>query len=392
MTRLRIQSLDLLRGFAVLGILLMNITDFSQAGNAYLNPNLGAGLGGYNKFFWNFNWLFADMKFMSLFSILFGAGIVLFADNVNSKGLIPWKWQYRRLFFLFLFGLIHAYFIWSGDILVAYSICGSLVFLLRKLKLRTLGIIGVILFSVPIILSLSLYHFTPNLDLQEYFIFWDTPKGEIEDQVNAFVSSYGAQLPYRIKSALQIQTLIFIFESFWRISALMILGMILYRTNIITAKKNKSFYKKSASVSLVLGLLISGIGLYYGYQYNWTSIYTIILGRLSNYISSIPIALGYLSLIMLWTQSKKFPQLQHHLKMTGRMAFTNYIAMSVICSLIFYTFKLYNQVDRLEQFLIVLAIWIIMLLISPIVLKRYQYGPLEWFWRKLTYWNMKQKS
>lgn len=132
----RIHSLDLLRGFAVLGILIMNITSFSQIGMAYMNPAIGAGLEGYNQYFHAFNFIFADTRFMSIFSILFGAGVVLFTQRIEAKGERVAALHFRRMFWLLLFGLIHAYFIWVGDILVAYAICGSFVFFLEKNQFR----------------------------------------------------------------------------------------------------------------------------------------------------------------------------------------------------------------------------------------------------------------
>ena len=128
----RIYSLDLLRGFAVLGILIMNITSFSQISMAYVNPTVGGGLEGYNQYFQAFNYIFADTRFMSIFSILFGAGVVLFSKRIEAKGKRVHALHYKRMFWLLVFGLIHAYFIWAGDILVAYAICGSFVFFFRK--------------------------------------------------------------------------------------------------------------------------------------------------------------------------------------------------------------------------------------------------------------------
>ena len=119
----RIHSLDLLRGFAVLGILIMNITSFSQISMAYMNPTIGAGLEGYNQYFHGFNYIFADTRFMSIFSMLFGAGVVLFTQRIEAKGKRVAALHYKRMFWLLLFGLIHAYFIWVGDILVTYAIC-----------------------------------------------------------------------------------------------------------------------------------------------------------------------------------------------------------------------------------------------------------------------------
>ena len=107
----RIDSLDLIRGVAILGILIMNITSFSQIGMAYINPTLGAGIDGVNGWLHSFSFLFADMRFMSMFSILFGAGMMLFVQNIEQKGLKPVKYHYKRMFLLLGFGLIHGHLI-----------------------------------------------------------------------------------------------------------------------------------------------------------------------------------------------------------------------------------------------------------------------------------------
>ena len=107
----RIHSLDLLRGFAVLGILIMNITSFSQIGMAYMNPTIGAGLEGYNQYFHAFNFIFADTRFMSIFSILFGAGVVLFTQRIEAKGERVAALHFRRMFWLLLFGLIRLFYL-----------------------------------------------------------------------------------------------------------------------------------------------------------------------------------------------------------------------------------------------------------------------------------------
>ncbi|MFT4526438.1 MAG: hypothetical protein ACI85F_002611, partial [Bacteroidia bacterium] len=107
----RINTIDLIRGFAVLGILLMNITSFSQVGIAYLNPLQGAGIEGMNGILWNLNWLFSDMRFMSMFSMLFGAGVIIFSQNLEAKGKKSWPLHYRRMLLLLAFGMVHAYLI-----------------------------------------------------------------------------------------------------------------------------------------------------------------------------------------------------------------------------------------------------------------------------------------
>ena len=387
----RIHSLDLLRGFAVLGILIMNITSFSQISMAYMNPTIGAGLEGYNQYFHAFNYIFADTRFMSIFSMLFGAGVVLFTQRIEAKGKRVAALHYKRMFWLLLFGLIHAYFIWVGDILVAYAICGSLVFFFRKKSIRTLFIMAVILFLIPISLKFMTYYGMPADALESTFAFFHPSAEQIASQTQAMRGSYLEQMPLRVEDAIQIQTLVFMIEMFWRASAMMLLGMILYRKGILSAEKSTAYYKKLMWVGFVPGLILSGIGLSQVYASEWNAAYVMNIGANYKFVSGLFMALGYIGLVIWCYKKGIFKKFQNRLRATGRMAFTNYIGMSVICTLLFngHGLGLFGTLDRLQQFLIVISVWVLILIISPLVLKNYRLGPLEWLWRKLTYFSLK---
>ena len=383
----RIHSLDLIRGFAVLGILIMNITSFSQINIAYMNPTIGAGLEGYNQYFHGFNYIFADTRFMSIFSILFGAGVVLFTQRIEAKGKRVATLHFKRMFWLLLFGLIHAYFIWVGDILVAYAICGSLVFFFRKKSIRTLFIMAVILFLVPISLNFMTYYGMPKDALESTFAFFYPSAEQIALEIKIMQGSYLDQMPLRLENAIGLQTIVFMIEIFWRTSAMMLLGMILYRKGILSADKSIGYYKKMIWIGFVPGLILSIIGLDQVYASEWSGAYVMNIGANYKFISGLFMALSYIGLLI-WIYKKGiFKKLLNRLQATGRMAFTNYIGMSVICTLIFngHGLGLFGTFDRLQQFVIVIGIWVTMLIISPLVLKKFQYGPLEWLWRKLTY-------
>ena len=387
----RIHSLDLLRGFAVLGILIMNITSFSQISMAYMNPTIGAGLEGYNQYFHGFNFIFADTRFMSIFSMLFGAGVILFTQRIEAKGKRVAALHYKRMFWLLLFGLIHAYFIWVGDILVAYAICGSLVFFFRKKSIRTLFIMAIILFLIPIIFNFMTFYGMPADELESTFAFFHPSTEEIASQTQAMRGSYLKQMPLRMKEALGLQTVVFMLEMFWRASAIMLLGMILYRKGVLSAEKSTTYYKKMMWVGFVPGLILSGISLSQAYASEWNAAYVMNIGANYKFVSGIFMALGYIGLVIWCHKKGVFIKFQNRLRATGRMAFTNYIGMSVICTLIFngHGLGLFGKLDRLQQFLIVIGVWVIMLIISPLVLKKYQFGPLESLWRKLTYFSFK---
>ena len=299
----RIHSLDLLRGFAVLGILIMNITSFSQINMAYMNPKIGAGLEGYNQYFHAFNFIFADTRFMSIFSILFGAGVVLFTQRIEAKGERVAALHYRRMFWLLLFGLIHAYFIWAGDILVAYAICGSLVFFFRKKSIRTLFILTLILFLIPISFNFITYFGMPADELESTFAFFHPSAEEISYQTQIMRGSYLEQMPLRVKEAFGLQTIVFMTEMFWRSSAMMLLGMILYRKGILSAEKPTGYYKKLMWVGFVLGLILSVIGLNEAYASNWNAGHVMNIGANFKFVSGLFMALGFVGLLI-WFYKK----------------------------------------------------------------------------------------
>ena len=385
----RIHSIDLLRGFAILGILIMNITNFSQVNIAYMNPTIGAGLEGYNQYFHAFNYIFADTRFMSIFSILFGAGVVLFTRNAEIKGKRAGVLHFKRMFWLLLFGFVHAYFIWSGDILVAYAICGCFIFFLRKKSIRTLLVMSTLLFIIPLTFNLMTYYGMTSDELESTFAFFHPNPEQIATGIKTMQGSFNEQMTIRLKNAIEFQTFVFLIETFWRTTAMMLLGMILFRKGILSADKSIKYYKKMVLVGFVPGLILSIIGLNQAYDFEWSGAYVMNIGANYKLISGFFMAIGYIGLVMWFFKKGIFKNLQRRLQATGRMAFTNYIGMSLICTLIFngHGLGFFGTFDRLQQFLVVISVWVLILILSPLVLKKYKFGPLEWMWRKLTYFS-----
>ena len=385
----RIHSIDLLRGFAILGILIMNITNFSQVNIAYMNPTIGAGLEGYNQYFHAFNYIFADTRFMSIFSILFGAGVVLFTRNAEIKGKRAGVLHFKRMFWLLLFGFVHAYFIWSGDILVAYAICGCFIFFLRKKSIRTLLVMSTLLFIIPLTFNLMTYYGMTSDELESTFAFFHPNPEQIATEIKTMQGSFNEQMTIRLKNAIEFQTFVFLIETFWRTTAMMLLGMILFRKGVLSADKSIKYYKKMVLVGFVPGLILSIIGLNQSYDFEWSGTYVMNIGANYKLISGFFMAIGYIGLVMWFFKKGIFKNLQRRLQSTGRMAFTNYIGMSLICTLIFngHGLGFFGTFDRLQQFLVVISLWVLILILSPLVLKKYRFGPLEWMWRKLTYFS-----
>ncbi|MCD4679256.1 MAG: DUF418 domain-containing protein [Bacteroidales bacterium] len=386
----RILSIDVLRGFAVLGILIMNIQSFSMVGSAYINPTAFGDLTGINKWVWITSHFFANAKFMSIFSMLFGAGIVLFYERAISKGLKAGTLHYRRNLWLFIFGMIHAYLIWYGDILVAYSLCAFLVYLFRKTKPKTLLIVGFAFFIIPVVVQLFFgmsIKYWPQEAYDNNMQTWFPPADVIQQEIDALRGTWMMQMEQRASDSLFMQTFLFFYQVIWRVVSMMLLGMALYKWGVLSAARSRKFYSRMLFIGLILGYTLVGIGINKNFLASWSMDYSMFIGKQFNYFGSVGVALGYIGLIMLICKSDFFTGFKRIFAAVGKMAFTNYILMSVICTFIFYGygFGLFGQVERSYQSLIVAAIWVLILLISPWWLKNYNYGPLEWLWRGLTY-------
>jgi len=205
----RILSLDVLRGFAILGILIMNIQSFSMIEPAYINPTAFGDLTGLNKWVWILSHVFADSKFITIFSILFGAGILLFTGRVESKGFKSAGLHYSRTFWLLIIGLTHAYFLWYGDILVTYALCALFIFLLRKLIPKRLLVIGIIIFSIPSLLYLF-FGWSMQYWLQEAvdnsMVSWFPAQNLIDQEIAAYQGGWMDQMSHRIPAAIYYLT------------------------------------------------------------------------------------------------------------------------------------------------------------------------------------------
>ena len=386
----RIQSIDLLRGIAILGILIMNIQSFAMPSAAYNNPLAFGDLTGLNKMTWILSHLFADQKFMSIFSILFGAGIILITEKKELLTGSSLKLHYTRNLILLLIGLLHAHLIWYGDILVAYALCSFLVYPFRKLSPKKLLITGLLILSVPSFLN-GFFQFSlpymPASELQDLRLDWAPTNELIEQEITAFTGSISSQIKINSQQALFLETFVFLIQFLWRAGGLMLVGMALFRWGVLSAERSRSFYLKSAFYSLIIGLPIVIYGIYMNFTMNWDFQYSMFTGSQFNYWGSLFVAYGYISLIMVFAQSDNYYTMKKRLASIGQMALTNYILHSFIGVLIFFGigFGFFGKIDRSLQILIVGIIWIFQYLTSEKWLNSYRFGPLEWVWRSLTY-------
>ncbi len=389
----RIAAIDVLRGFAVLGILAMNVQSYSMVSAAYLNPAANDKLAGAGFAVWVLTHVFFDTKFMSIFSMLFGAGMALMAERAASRGASATGVHYRRQFWLLILGLAHAHLIWYGDILVPYALCGFILYSLRNVRPRRLIIAGFGMTAVTVVLFLLSALSIPSMpaetrDGMEHG--WAPPIAQVEAEIAAYTNGWLEQMPHRTANALGLETVVFLLLFFWRSGGLMLVGMGLYKLGVLSARSSPTFYKRLATAGFGLGLPIVAAGVIFNIRHDFAFEHSMFQGTVFNYVGSLGVFLGYVALVMLAVQNGWLPGLQRRLQAAGRMAFTNYISQSVICTLIFYGhgLGLFEQVDRLTQLAMVVTIWALQLLWSPWWLARFRFGPLEWLWRSLTYMKL----
>ena len=384
----RIAAIDVLRGAAVLGILLMNIQSFSMPDSAYLNPTTYGDLSGINGWIWTFCRLFADQKFMTLFSMLFGAGIVLMSERTVAQGRRPAPAHYRRMAVLLAIGLAHGYFLWYGDVLMLYAVCGMLIYWARKwwpTALFGVGILCVLAGAAVLVnLQLSLKDFSPE-DMADLEETWRPSQENVDWELDVYRGEYWAQMEHRAGEMDKFYYVLFV-AWFARVTGLMLIGMALFKWKVLHAARSSHFYTRMLIFGLAMGLAIEAIGILYQNTGEW-SLDVMIPGQLFNYFSSLFTAAAYLAAVMLIHLPQWWPKAQAKLGAVGRMAFTNYLTQTIICTTIFYGhgFGFFGHVERWQQFLIVLAIWVLQIAWSSWWLERFQNGPLEWLWRCATY-------
>ncbi|MCP4311226.1 MAG: DUF418 domain-containing protein [Bacteroidetes bacterium] len=386
----RIVSLDLLRGVAIAGILIMNIQSFSMPSAAYINPTAYGNLEGLNRWAWIVSHILARGKFMNIFSMLFGAGVLLFTQSAERKGLNCTVLHYRRMGWLLIFGLMHGYLLWMGDILVSYSLCGMLLFLFRNKRPALLIRFALAFFLVPIVVDGLLawsMPFWPREAVLSTLESWRPVAETVQHHLDVYRGGWLEQMEVRIPATIFMQTGLFFMGSFWQVMALMLLGMALHKWNIFTSGRPRAYYIRMAFIGLSSGYLLSGAGVWINFLKGWTMEYSMFLGGQFNYVGSVSVALGYTGLIMLISDSGRMKRFINGFSAVGRTAFSNYILQTLVCTTIFYGhgWGLFGSVERKYLLLMVLGLWIVQLLLSTLWLRRFRLGPLEWLWRSLTY-------
>ena len=355
----RITSLDLLRGVAVLGILLMNAVHFRFDSAPYFNLSAGGSESWLDWTVGIFGEIFVDQKFMGIFSLLFGAGMVLFIDRASRKGRRAVLLNLWRNGLLLIIGVLH-FLVWDGDVLIAYALSSVFLIALRKLPHWALISLGVVVFNLSVAMALLTQHLA-NSDASLTGIW---VPGEINDQ--------------------DVLPLVFVLGFFMRALGLILVGAGLYRTGFMDGAFSPRSYRLAAVAGLGVGLPLAAVGVIIT-GLNDYSREMAFIGQIPNTIGTIPSSLGYMSLIILWN-SRPDNRLKKRLRAVGRMALTNYLMQTALGVLVLTT--LLGNADFVSRSVIlgfVFAVWALQLWWSQAWLGRFLFGPAEWLWRVATY-------
>ena len=400
----RIASLDFIRGIAVLGILASNIVTFARPNEARRIVALVHEMTWTEWLPWFVNYLFIDGKLRSMFAALFGVGLVVFIERARARGAGARWLQLRRLFWLALFGYAHYVFLFEGDILLDYAVMGAFAIWAVFWNPRFLLAFGILLICLESVMGgielwqpaaaeqqvLSLPAAAPARI--EYEQHWADERLQIaaESQVMS-QGSLGDILAFRFRSTEAF------FEPFLNMQfvalqylPMMLIGAALYRLGFFSGAWNRrrmlgwgaAGIGVSAAIALVMGLWLMHEN--WRYELNFFVFYG------PTTALRLPMTLGYLAVLVALAPRFTGTPLGTHLVAAGRMAFSNYLGMSLVMALIFqgWGLGLYDRFNRLEQWGFLAFGCCLMLAWSRPWLARFRFGPLEWVWRCLTYWKL----
>ena len=415
----RVRLVDALRGVAVLGILLMNIPFFAMP--EYYSEVFRSDPANVNFWVNAVITVFFEGKMRALFGMLFGAGVLLFVMKRERAGVPVTGRFYQRMGWLVFFGLLHAHLLlWLGDILYLYGICGMLVYLFRNVNPRYL-VLGVPLVAIMDFTSNTLFYRQirearigyvaakqaetegrPLTDTQtaalaawrEIELSIIPNRDDVTENTRKMKSDYATVASHIRPMAFRFETT-FLPIMVWDSVALMLLGLALYRWGFLTGSWTDRSYWKVLLIGYGFGLPLVAYSFYHGYRVA-PNIEASLARMLTTPIEwtgviypfqRILLVMAHAAALILMYKAGVFRWLFRRLEAVGQMAMTNYVMQSIICTLVFFGYGLnwFAELQFYELYFVVLAIWVFQLLVSPLWLRAFRFGPFEWLWRSLTY-------
>jgi uncharacterized protein len=390
-------TLDALRGFAVMGILAMNIIGFALPEWAYLSPAIYGGETMADRLSWFFSFVFVDGKMRGLFSLLFGASMMLIIERAEAKGQSAAQIHYSRMFWLGLIGLAHFFFLWFGDILFTYAVIGSLAFLMHHWEPRKLILWALIVYGLGFLLWALTYG---GMQVLQWLATQPGANAELAKSYREMMASpdFNVDIAKELaryrgdwwgifvdKITKWYTPLGAVAQAMTETLPLMMLGMAMKKNGFLTGDWEISDYRRWVNRLLLPGIILCAlVGLWV-----WLSgfnLVTTIAGFLAwSMIPRLMLTIAYAALLTIWITRLTGHAFVNRVAAAGRVAFTNYLGTTIIMTTIFYGYGLglFGYVSRPLLWLFVVGAWGVMLLWSKPWLERFQYGPLEWLWRSL---------
>ncbi len=398
----RIATLDILRGVAVMGILAMNIVAFAMPFQAYMNPMAYGMESQADLASWLFSFILVDGKMRGFFSFMFGASTLLVIESAQAAGRSPARAHYARMAWLLVFGLLHFYLIWFGDILTAYALCGLILYAFRNLTVRALVGWGVALVALQLLLfalmSASVFMAAAAAALPdasaETLQSWQTMKRDIGGSEAAIAASlalyqggYVQILTERVTTLASmplVNTLLFGAETL----GYMVFGMAAFKSGFFSGTWADARYRKWAIIGFAIGLPAYALFAWLLLRDGFSVPMVVAVAMTATIIVRPVMVMALAALVILLT--RRGGALVDRIAAAGRAAFTNYLGTSILMTTLFYGygFGLFGQLSRIELWIPVIAVWALMLLWSKPWLDRFRYGPFEWLWRSLARWEL----
>lgn len=397
-------SIDAVRGFAVLGILLMNIVGMAGPTFGYIDPTYAGGTTPPDLWTWAVNHVLTDGKMRGLFTMLFGASTVLIADRAEQgAGLSPIATHYRRMFWLLVIGMLHAYFLWWGDILVCYAVAGLLIFPFRKLDPRLLVALGAVILALIVAHNLhDAQHLkalsdaiangsaTPAMKAEwdQAQLLINPPASLGEREIHEFRGGFLDALKARAFVAMLMQIAVEPPDGFPEAIGQMLIGMALFRTGFFTLQWSTRHYLIMLAIGYLIAVPATAWITWEIYDNGFEPLLRMKLDAWGA-VARPFVAIAHGSALLLLVRSGALPRLIERFAAAGRMAFSNYLMTSIITTILFcgFGFGLYGRLSRFEQLYVVAGVWVFILVWSKPWLERFQYGPFEWVWRSLVQWK-----
>ncbi|MEM1188330.1 MAG: DUF418 domain-containing protein [Pseudomonadota bacterium] len=380
----RIRSLDFLRGVAILGMLVANIPwHAGDSMSRVLEPDATSVLA------WLLQYLIFDQRFLPIFCMLFGAGALLLAARPKAPSPFA-PYFLKRMLILFLIGVLHAYLLWPGDILITYAVCAPFLLLAMPRAPLTLIIAGLLLKSVNMVFNEwpEVYDATVFRLLFGWWVDYGDPPSSI---VKAYAGSYADLFAYNTWRNQFIQWTALPYFRIWNALGFMLIGMALFKLGILQGARSRLFYRRMLLIALLAGFPLVAYGVLARVGINPT------VGPYLGFTAELPLrnfsfalGCGIGSFAVLGAAHLLFDRYAglrtEPIERVGRMALSNYLMHSVIFVLVFHTFELlpFYALDHDVMFTLVLGTWILQLGTSWVWMSHFRQGPVEALWRRCT--------